>query len=597
MGSESQHSGIKVSEIRIRNFRSLFEVNVELDWLTVLIGENNSGKTNFLEALFMAIGAGRHVISAEDVFISPSEKKVAKDREVVIDLLIRPTESCDIVNTFCEGSFWIELWGEGILQDDRENEFVAIRTSAKWDSARGDYIIKRNFIDWQEDPSKLDKTKVMGPVSSSQIEPLALYLLDAKRDIKDELQNRNSFWFKLVSDLDLRDEDIEKFEKILTNLNEDIISGCNVLAHVQGHLDDIYKTLGGNDGSVSIMPIPRHLRDMSRGINISYATNGAQTFPLSRHGMGTRSLAAVLAFRAYTTWRQISAEDDKVHPMLALEEPESHLHPQAQRALFTQIEGIPGQRIISTHSPYIASQAKVTQLRHFRKSGSNTEIAQFDPSIIGPDDMLKIDRMVLNTRGELLFARALVLFEGEQTEDQALPIFAEKYWKQNPNSLGVTMIGVRGRTYLPFLWLAINYQIPWYIFSDGEPDTIKIVHKILEKIGEPTQSRRLFIIPDGKNFEKYISINEYKDVLVDMIINECSRNGQHKEALKKDWASKQNPLDDIYSILSGNKTKYARLIAEAIISTPREDLRYPALIRSLFEKISDDLGLARLGDS
>ena len=306
MTCRSQNSGIKILEIRIRNFRSLLEANIRLGWLTVLIGENNSGKTNFLEALFLAIGAGRHVVSAEDVFLAPGEKKVAKDREINIDLLIRPTDdSGEVTGTFQEGSFWIELWGEGVSQDDNENEFVAIRTQAKWDSARGEYITRRHFIDWQEDPNKWTQTRIKGPVSPSQIEPLSLFLLDAKRDIKEELQNRSSFWFKMVSDLDLRDEDIDKFEKILTQLNEEIISGCGVLVHVQDHLNEIYKTLGGSEGSVSIMPVPRHLRDMSRGISISYAANGAQTFPLARHGMGTRSLAAVLAFRAYTTWRQV----------------------------------------------------------------------------------------------------------------------------------------------------------------------------------------------------------------------------------------------------------------------------------------------------
>ncbi|MEA3283263.1 MAG: AAA family ATPase [Euryarchaeota archaeon] len=58
MSIESQDSGIKIIEVRIRNFRSLKEVNVSLDWLTVLIGENNSGKTSFLDALSAAIGAG-----------------------------------------------------------------------------------------------------------------------------------------------------------------------------------------------------------------------------------------------------------------------------------------------------------------------------------------------------------------------------------------------------------------------------------------------------------------------------------------------------------------------------------------------------------
>ncbi|KAF5417572.1 MAG: DNA replication and repair protein RecF [Candidatus Methanogaster sp.] len=69
MSIESQDSGIKIIEVRIRNFRSLREVDVSLDWLTVLIGENNSGKTSFLDALSASIGAGQRVISERDVFL------------------------------------------------------------------------------------------------------------------------------------------------------------------------------------------------------------------------------------------------------------------------------------------------------------------------------------------------------------------------------------------------------------------------------------------------------------------------------------------------------------------------------------------------
>ncbi|MCD6395396.1 MAG: DUF2813 domain-containing protein, partial [Planctomycetes bacterium] len=282
------------------------------------------------------------------------------------------------------------------------------------------------------------------------------------------------------------------------------------------------------------------------------------------------------------------------HPMLALEEPEAHLHPQAHRALFKQIEEMPGQRITSTHSPYIAGQAKVAQFRHFRKDGANTAVTRMDTTSLTQEDLLKIDRMVMNTRGELLYAHALVFFEGEQTEDQALPIFAEKYWGQHPNALGITMIGVGGmNSYTPFLRLANSFQIPWYIFSDGEHDAVKAVHNALKTVNEPTDSPRVFIIPDEKNFEEYIIIDEYKDVLVDRIISVRSKNDHHKEMLKKEWADKDNPLEDIYEELSNNKTKYGKPIAEAITCIARENSRFPALIRSLFEKISDDLGLEK----
>ncbi len=65
---ETQHneSGIRITEVRVRNFRSLKSVDVKLDRLTVLVGANNSGKTSFLEALHAAIGAGRQTLGKED---------------------------------------------------------------------------------------------------------------------------------------------------------------------------------------------------------------------------------------------------------------------------------------------------------------------------------------------------------------------------------------------------------------------------------------------------------------------------------------------------------------------------------------------------
>jgi putative ATP-dependent endonuclease of OLD family len=594
MKGKPKYSGVKLTEVRIKNFRSLKDVFIDLDWLTVLIGENNSGKTSFLDALFASIGSGRHSVSVDDVFLALEEKKVPKDREAIIDITIRPTDDDGkIIATFREGSFWLELWGEGISQDDLENDFVGIRTQIKWDSTKGEYTIIRNFLRDLKSGPEWSNSETKNSISFSQIEPIGLYLLDAKRDIKDELQNRNSFWSKMISDLDLDDTSIDKFETILTQLNEDIISGSPVLTHVQDHLDELYKTIGGNKGSVAITPVPRHLRDLSNGMDISYATKDAQRFPLSRHGMGTRSLAAVLTFRAYTTWRQTHSDREKVHTMLALEEPESHLHPQAQRALFIQIDAIPGQRIISTHSPIIASQGKITQLRYFCKEGACTKISRIDESI-SRDDALRIERMVLSTRGDLLYARTIVLFEGEQTEDQALPVFAEKFFHLHPNALGITMVPVGGLNYLPFLVLAKDLRIPWYIFSDGEENAANAVNSCLKKLSIPLDTPRFIKIPDGKNFEKYVANDVYKSVLINMIIEANADNERHKEALRKEWQLKSNPLEAIASELKKDKTKYGKLIAEAITSMPQEELRFPAPIRKLFEEISKDFDSKKL---
>nr|VFK61040.1 MAG: putative ATP-dependent endonuclease of the OLD family [Candidatus Kentron sp. UNK]VFK69581.1 MAG: putative ATP-dependent endonuclease of the OLD family [Candidatus Kentron sp. UNK] len=598
MNIKGEHSGIKLIEARIRNFRSLRKVDIPFDDLTVLIGENNSGKTSLLEALFAAIGAGRRVIEPEDLFLDIGESKPPKDREIIIDLLFRPANESGFLEQF--DSYWLNLWGSGVSQDKNKNgderDFLAIRTWMRWNPGKGEYVTERRFLQNWPDSDNSEHAKInSGYVTSAQLEPIALYLMDAKRDIRDELHNRGSFWHKLIADPGLPDDKVKEIEQTLDGLNETIIQGSEVLSHVQEHLNDLYKTVSTEKGDVSIMPLARHLRDLGRGMDISFRTKDAQTFPLARHGMGTRSLAAVLTFRAYSRWRQMNAKDDAVHSLLALEEPEAHLHPQAQRALFGQIAAIPGQRIISTHSPYIASQANVANFRHFRKEGTETKVSRIDTSSLDPEDLRKIERMVLNTRGEILFARALVLFEGE-TEEQALPVFARAYWGEHIHALGISMVGVSGKAYLPFARLAESFAIPWFIFSDGEDKAISPLGNVLKRLGKPEgpyHHPNIFIIPEGKDFEGYLVTADYEDILIDVVVGEKTKNEQHKKALKTKWDSVPDKPAAIRQELSDNKTRYARPIAEAITELDDEKLRFPPLIRQLFDTMSKQLGLTK----
>lgn len=606
------NSGIKITDVRVSNFRALKNVEVPLGDLTILLGANNAGKTSFLDALYAAIGAGRKLLGQDDVRLEGTEALPPKDRVVTVDVRIRPLgENGNIAANFPSGSFWTNLWGTGIKQevDGDFDEFVGIRTTLAWSHSKGDYVIERRFLkewrafgDWLATP--VDETS---KVNAAQIEPLALHYIDAKRDLEDDIRKQGSFWRRMTEDLGLSEADVELFENALSDLNHELVGKSGILKHLKDNLADIRSVVSAEGGEIDISPVARKLRDLSKGVDVSFTAAGSQSFPLVRHGMGTRSLASLLVFRAFASWKGKQAVEagDHVHSILALEEPEAHLHPQAQRSFFSQVKSIPGQRVVSTHSPYFAGQAGLSDLRLFIRSGGETTVSRLDLSALNADEIRKLRHGVVNTRGDLLFARAAVFFEGE-TEEQALPILAEAYWGCNIHELGFSFVRVGGNSnYFPFIWLAERLEIPWYVFSDGEAETKTHLGRALRKSGKsaPDACPNVFVIPDGCNFETQLVAEGYlpeieatfdqvegTEAFLDGYIHRMhGKSG--KKGTTRDYHSADGRQKAVCDAMNENKTRMAEPLASALSAITDEARRFPNLIRAMFERISTDYGL------
>lgn len=607
-------SGIAITEARVRNFRSLADIEVAVSDLTLLIGANNAGKTSFLDALFVAIGAGRKTVGADDVRLAPGESTAPKAREVLIDLMIRPVDAAGkVAESYPEGSFWVGLWGgPGIAIDDASNEFTGIRTSIRWNEARGEHVLERRFLkEWRPFADWIGAAVHDRNVTAAQMEPLALHYVDAKRDLDEDLRRPGSFWRRLTEDLGLSESEIAAMEVTLSEINQQIVDRSAILKHLKENLGGLQNVVAADSGSVEIAPVARKLRDLSKGVDVSFNTAGAQSFPLARHGMGTRSLASLLVFRAFAAWRNKQATEggDKIHSMLALEEPESHLHPQAQRSLFGHIKAITGQRVVSTHSPYFAGQAQLEELRLFLKTNGDTKVTKLDPSALHKDDVRKLQETVIDTRGDILFSRAVILFEG-QTEEQALPIWADKYWGATVHELGFCFVRANGTDYFPFIWLAKELNIPWYVFADGEADPVAKLEAALKKAGEKVavDCPNVIVHPAGKNFESQLLEEQYLPQIetaldamdgqanfLDRYIDDL--HGQNKKKnVVRDYKSSGGRERAALDALEGNKTRAAKHVATAISSHPDAERRFPSRIAALFQTIGQAHALSKAMD-
>jgi putative ATP-dependent endonuclease of OLD family len=460
-----------------------------------------------------------------------------------------------------------------------------------FDPLRNDYAIQRFVLnDWRENADWLgtpEKQRLRG-----RFEQIVVFLIDAQRDVVVDLRNRTSYIGRLLTKVDIPLDAVKEIEEQLSALNADIVAHSELLSHVRNSLRELNRTMPSYGEGVEITPVSKNLRDITKSLDVQFSDSNSSTFALDCHGQGTRSWASLLTYQAYVSW--LNKQADKAvgkpfHPVLALEEPEAHLHPNAQRCVYDQLKNGIGQKIISTHSPHIVAQSELADIRHFQKTGSKAIVSTLNLAALTPEDIRKIRREVMNTRGELLFAQAIVLFEGE-TEEQALPIFALAHWGMAPFMRGVIFAGAGGGSkYLPFLRVAESMSIPWFIFSDGEAKTINNVTAALSTLGLSMPHNHVFVLPGGRDIEQYLVHEGYQAQFKAAVIAfevPSFTNENHKQAKTKEiigWTDLK-----LIEYLTSHKTKLSPHWAESIASLT-DDRRIPGEVRKLFAAIDSVL--------
>src|SRR5262249_47969590 len=154
-------------------------------------------------------------------------------------------------------------------------------------------------------------------------------------------------------------------------------------------------------------------------------------------------------------------------PILALEEPEAHLHPCAIRALSATLREFAGQKIIATHSGDIISEIDLLSIRRFHRQGGRIEVRRVNPRRLDEDERRKLSFHVLKTRGELLFAKCWLLGEG-----------ATEYWvfSETARLMGIDLERHGIRIVVPyrqveadtFAKVANDLGIHWFCLADGD---------------------------------------------------------------------------------------------------------------------------------
>ena len=600
--------GIILAKIRIRNFRSIESMDIELGMTNLLIGQNNTGKTNFLRAINVALGTMTD-LSEEDIFVAIDER-LAKTKGAIIDIMFRPIDiNGTIINEFSE--FWTGVFTENWITTSPEGAFVGVRAEIKLDIAKDSYIIdRRSIVQWNESIDSAQPNTRKQSFTEDMRRYLSSFYMDANRDIVQDLRNRKSFFGRVTSGYDMTEDKVQMIEEQLSSINAMIVESIPSLQQTKERIAAIGRTIGSTSSNVEIEPLTRKLSDLSRGMDIVMQDGGA-SFSISQNGHGTRSWISFLTLSAFieNQTERIKTDDAEAeqYVMLTMEEPEAHLHPQAQRQLFSQLQKFMGQKVISTHSPSIVTQSELAGYIYFSKKDGKTIAVQYTASDSHVVPERKIAREVLNTRAELLFASAIILCEGI-TEELALSIFFNEYFNCSPFSLGVSIVGIGGQNYKTYLSIINDFEIPWFIYGDGEEKAINSVKSAVSDVfGKDYISLdNIIIIGNGNDYEKHLIDEGYDEEIIEAICcyeNESNfftsyiteMNGKKgKGGVPRDYGGAKGRIAALKDLCNRHKAEYALPVAQKIVAVDDINRRIPQLIKKLFDGVAAKLGIRRI---
>ncbi len=573
-----------IDKVRIKNFRSLKNVEVSLQPITLLVGANNSGKTTFLKALNIALGVSKQRLTKDDLFIN--QKGEQEDKTISIDIRIVPIDENKIrVEKFKQP--WRGIFGTNVQDDIDNGDFFAFRTEIIFKGNSDKYDTNYYFLNNWENPNP----QAGDTLTSTARQFILLYFLDAQRDLEQDTKLRGSYFGRLAVQLE-KGYDKQKREEIIQSvkdLNDKTIDNSEVLTHLKEELSKLNQTTSTMGEGVSLSPFPLKIRDLHKGMQVNFQDNGSDTFSLEYHGMGTRSWASILSFGAFIKWEAAENKNKQGYfPVLALEEPEAHLHPNAQRTLYQQLKGIYGQKIISTHSPYVVGQAELGEYVFFTKKTDEvivSGIPNLDEMKIHQQQAMK--SFVVDKRGDILFSRLVVLAEGE-TEERFLNILAQRYF-EHFHSLSVNIIGCGGSNYRYFIKLLQAANIPFLVFSDYDNiETRTKVNRQLMDCGlDPQNCSELIDLEE--DIENYLITTGYENELR-QAAQQFIPHWFSSRKIRQRELNKISTTDGLRSFLKKYKTKLAPIYGD-ILYHLEDGRNFPPKLHTLFSEIDIILNL------
>lgn len=451
---------MRLSRFSAINYRNFAHVDIPLGEQVVVLGENRVGKSNLVHALRVlfdpTLSETARLLRAEDFWDGLGDTALSDGNAIILSVEFSDLEP---------QSQSLAALADFIVKDTPLTARITYSFRPKADASHpyklADY---EHILFGGEDESRM--------VGHELRRWLPMEFLHALRDAEGDLASwRRSPLRPLLDGLSISPEELTSVSKAIDTATS-VLAQLKEIDFLSTRINENLVSLVGelNADTVALGFAASRTDRLMRAIRLFI--DGSEERPLSDASLGALNVLYISLMDLNLRY-QIE-RNERAHTILAIEEPEAHLHPHLQRLTYRHYlrergeSSKPSSRtlVLTTHSPHIAS---VTPLKSFvllRRDPKTNCTSAFSTTKIAltETECADLERYLDVSRAEFLFAKGVILVEG-LAEQLLLPSFASNIGVDLDRH-GITVCAVGGTNFQPYVKLLLELQIPFAVITD-----------------------------------------------------------------------------------------------------------------------------------